>query len=76
MVRPILEYACSDWSLVWSPYTLVDINKLKMVQHRAAHFITGNYSYIKQVHVTAMLAKLNLPSLTQRRDDMKQATFS
>jgi len=53
MVRPILEYACS----AWSPYTQVNINKLEMVQHRAARFITGNYSY--QASVTAMLAKLN-----------------
>ena len=62
MVKPILEYTCS----AWSPYTQVNINKLEMVQHRASHFVTGNYSY--QVSVTAMLAKLNLPSLAQRRD--------
>ena len=58
MVRPILEYACS----VWSPYTQVNINKLEMVQHRAARFI-------------AMLAKLNLPSLAQRRVNTKLVTF-
>jgi len=60
MVRPISEYACS----AWSPYTQVNINKLEMVQHHAARFITGNYSY--QESVTATLAKLNLPSLAQR----------
>ena len=69
MVRPILEYACS----AWSPYTQVNNNKLKMVQHRAARFITGNYSY--QASVTAMLAKLNLPSLAQWRDNTKLVTF-
>ena len=57
-VRPILEYACS----AWSPYTQVNINKLEMVQHRAARFI-------------AMLAKLNLPSLAQRRVNTKLVTF-
>ena len=69
MVRPILEYACS----AWSPYTQVNINKLEMVQHRAARFITDKYSY--QVNVTAMLAKQDLPSLAQRRDNMKLVTF-
>ena len=64
-----LAYACS----AWSPYTQVNINKLKMVQHCAAYFITGNYFY--QASVTAMLAKLNLPSLAQRRDIMKLVTF-
>ena len=58
MVKPILEYACSAWSQV-------NINKLEMVQHRAAGFITGNYSY--QASVTAILAKLNLPTLAQRK---------
>ena len=69
MVRPILEYACS----AWSPYTQVNINKLEMVQHCVARFITGNYFY--QASVTAMLAKLDLSSLVQRRDNMKLVTF-
>ena len=69
MVRPILECAYS----IWSPYTQVNVNKLKMVKHRAVCFITGNYSY--QASVTAMLAKLNLPSLAQRKDNMKLVTF-
>ena len=63
------SYAC----LAWSPYTQVNINKLKRVKHCVAHFITGNYSY--QASVTAMLAKLNLPSLAQRRDNTKLVTF-
>ena len=66
MVGPILEYACML-------YTQVNINKLEMVLHRAACFITG--SYYDHASVTAMLAKLNLPSLTQRTDNMKLVTF-
>ena len=69
IVRPILEYACS----AWSPFTQVNINELEMVRHCVARFITGNYSY--QASATAMLAKLKLPSLAQRRDNMKLVTF-
>ena len=56
----------------WNPYTQENINKLEMVQH--LHY-TGNYSYQVSVDVTAMLAKLNLPSLAQRRDNTKLVTF-
>ena len=44
-----------------------------MVQHRAAYFITNNYSH--QAGVTEMLKKLDLPSLSQRRDNLKLVTF-
>ena len=68
MVRPILEYACT----AWSPYTQVNIHKLEMVQHQAACFITNNYH---QASVTEMLMKLNLPSLSQRRNNLKLVMF-
>ena len=39
LVRPMLEYA----SCVWDPYYDKDINALKMVQRRAARWVTSNY---------------------------------
>ena len=40
LVRPHLEYACS----AWDPHLQKHINQIEMVQHRAARFITNNYS--------------------------------
>jgi hypothetical protein len=40
LVRPHLEYV----SVVWDPYRQCHINKIEMVQRRAAHFVTSNYS--------------------------------
>ena len=40
IVRPQLEYA----SLVWSPYTKKDINKVEMVQRRAVRWTLNRYS--------------------------------
>ena len=65
MVRPILEYA----STVWSPYTNSNIYMLDMVQRRAARFITNNYS--PWASVTDILDHLNLPTLEQRRNNLK-----
>ena len=40
MVRPILEYGSS----VWDPYTKGHRDELEKVQHRAARFVTRNYT--------------------------------
>jgi hypothetical protein len=37
LVRPSLEYACS----VWDPHLNSDINKIEMVQQRAARYVTN-----------------------------------
>ena len=34
-VRPILEYA----SVVWSPFTKTNIDKIELVQHKAARLV-------------------------------------
>ena len=39
LVRPILNYCCT----VWSPYTDDYIDKLEMVQHRAARYVRNRY---------------------------------
>ena len=66
MVRPILDYA-------WSPYTQVNIQKLEMVQCQAIRFIMNNYSHLSSV--TEMFNRLNLSSLSSRRDNMKLITL-
>ena len=41
IVRPHLEYS----SAAWSPHTAKNINKLEMVQRRAARFVLNDYDY-------------------------------
>ena len=53
----ILEYA----STVWSPHQVGDINRLKMVRHRAARFVCNNFN--RTASVTTMLNHLNWPTL-------------
>ena len=56
-VRPIVEYA----STVWSPYVKSDIERLEMVQRKAARFIYNNFSAYSSV--SSMLSQLNWQSL-------------
>ena len=61
LVRPQLEYP----STVWNPYTKRNINKIEMVQHRAARFIFNDYS--RTSHVSPMIDHLGWDNLQQRR---------
>ena len=45
MVRPILEYS----STVWSLFTKKNITMIESVQRRAARFVTSNYQQISSV---------------------------
>ena len=58
LVRPHLEYAVP----VWDPYTKKNIDKLKMIQRRAAR-----YRYHYSASVTEMLNELGWKSLEERR---------
>ena len=40
LVKPQVEYASS----VWSPYTKENINKIEMLQRRAARWVTNDFS--------------------------------
>ena len=40
LVRPQVEYASS----IWNPYTKQNINKIEMIQRRAARWVKNNYS--------------------------------
>ena len=44
-IRPILEYA----SLVWDPHTKSNTKEFKMVQHRCARYVTGNFYHTSSV---------------------------
>ena len=63
-VLPILEYA----STVWDPYHLCNVNKIEMIQHRAARFVLGcPWRRDFRDSITSMLSLLGWPSLQLRR---------
>ena len=64
-VRPILENCC----IVWDPYTATQINKLEMIQRRAARYVLHRHHYTSSV--TNMLQTLGWRSLSDRRNDAK-----
>ena len=55
--------------MAWDPYTASNIAKLKMVQRKAARFISNDWSYTSSP--TTMLHNLNLQTLHQRRMEIK-----
>ena len=61
LIRPILEYCCT----VWSPHNRDYINKLEMVQRRAARYVTNRYHNTSSV--TSMLDHLEWEYLEARR---------
>ena len=67
LIRPIVEYASS----VWDPITKKNIQKLEMVQRRAARFVMGNYKTTDSV--TNMLQQLEWQTLKTRREQAKLA---
>ena len=66
LVRPILDYV----SVVWDPHTTSDIQRLEMIQRRAAQFVTNNYKRTEGT-VTDILSKLEWPSLQQHRKESR-----
>ena len=60
LVRQV-EYA----STVWSPFTMQNIQKIEMVQRRAARWVSNSYSYHDRV--SAMLSNLGWRSLEYHR---------
>ena len=69
LVRPVMEYA----SCVWDPNTTTNINKLEMVQRRAARFVKGDYD--RTSSVTTMLNDLGWETLQERRRHPKASMF-
>ena len=52
---------------MWDPFTQANIDKIEMVQWRAARYVLNNYS--RYASVNDMISKLGWPSLLQRRAD-------
>ena len=69
LVRPIVEYS----STVWSPNIDQNIDKLEMIQRRAARWTLHNYS--TYASVAEMLQSLSWRSLEQRRSDSRLCLF-
>ena len=69
LVHSLVEYS----STVWSPYTDQNIDKLEMIQRRAARWTPNNYS--TYVSVTEMLQSLSWRSLEQRRSHSRLCLF-
>ena len=61
LVRPTCEYA----STVWDPHTQDNINKIEMVQRRAARFVKRQQA--RTSSVTEMLHQLNWKSLREKK---------
>ena len=69
LVRSNLEYCCT----VWNPHQRSLINKLEMVQRRAARFVTNRYHNTSSV--TDMLTSLEWLSLENRRQHLQLNMF-
>ena len=69
LVRPLMEYS----STVWSPYTNQNIDRLEMIQRRAARWTLHNYS--TYASVMEKLHSLGWASLEQRRSDSRLCPF-
>ena len=63
LVRPLVEYVSS----VWNPYTQGNIQKVEMVQRRAARYVTNRNWNISSV--SGMLQDLKWRTLQDRRKD-------
>ena len=64
-MRPLVEYARK----VWDPYTQTLIQKIEMVQRRAATYVNNIHRYTSSV--SDMLSTMNWRSLQDRRRDAR-----
>lgn len=67
LVRSRLEYGC----VIWDPYLKGDIDKLEKIQRSAARYIKRDYRSRQEGCVTEMLKDLGLPSLEERRRQLR-----
>ena len=70
LVRPQLEYTGS----VWSPYTQQNINKIEMIQRRAARWV--NHDFSSYSSVSSMISQLGWRTLYDRRLDPVSQCFT
>lgn len=69
LVRPKLEYAAA----VWDPHQSYLVDKLEMVQRRAARFVYNDYR--RTTSVSELLKSLEWSPLQQRRKDSRLTLF-
>ena len=69
LVRSSLECA----AVVWDPYSVAEIEKLENVQRRGVRFISRDFRSRQTGCVTQMLKDQNLPSLQERRRNIRLA---
>ena len=67
LIRSTLEYG----AIVWDSHYKMDIDKVERIQHRAARFIKQDFKSMEQGCVTTMLKDLKLPSLQERRRQLR-----
>ena len=67
LIRSTLEYG----AIIWDPYHKSDINRIERIQNRAARFINQDFSTREPGCVTNMLKDLKLPSLEERRRQLR-----
>ena len=66
LVRSTREYSCT----VWDPHYGKDIDRLEMVNRRAARIVKGRSLRDREVSVTALLEELKWKTLEERRKDL------
>ena len=71
LVRPLHEYSSS----VWDPHTKTLVNKIEMIQRRAARFCHNDDKTIEKGCMSEMIGKLNLEPLTIRRTNRRFTIF-
>ena len=67
--------APGEFVVVWDPHLQKDIDKLERVQRSAARFIAGNYRTRTPGFVTKILDHHQLPTLQQRREDLRLTLY-
>ena len=72
LVRPLLEFSSSVWD---PPHTKTLVNKIEMVQRRAARFSHNDYKTIEKGCVSEMIRKLNLEPLNIRRTNKRLTQY-
>ena len=60
---------------MWDPHTQVLVNKIEMVQRRAARFCHNDYTSRETGCVSEMIKKLHLEQLTTRRTNRRLTIF-
>ena len=68
-IRPTVEYA----SPVWDQHTKRNTDKIEMVQHMCARYVTGNFD--RTSSVTSLLNCLSWPKLEERRRQYRLAVM-